>query len=392
MTSNDRLTQLLCDLIALPSVNPEREVARAQAPYGERRVADFVLNHFQSLGLAVERHEVLPGRENVLVFLPGSDSSLEPVLLEAHMDTVDVQGMDSPFTPSIKQERVYGRGACDTKGSLAVMIHTVSELAAGDVVPRRGCVLAATADEEYGMRGAQRLVLDGKAFCAAIVGEPTGLRLVSAHDGQMYVRIAAHGKAAHTSNPQNGVNAIYIIKDLVDVLLRRSSAEYCEREHSLCGPPKVTVSMVQGGISEHIVPDYCEITIDCRVIPGETCDRVLEEIKGWADQGLTLADRQRITFAEPHKMEPPMETPTDHPLVQGLRDAAYQVLGRAEVVGVAYNTNASHYAAAGIPCVVFGPGSIAQAHSVEEYVEIEQLHAAAQILRRFLLDGAAALG
>jgi len=392
MKSNDRLTQLLCDLIALPSVNPERDITRAQVPYGEQRVADFVQRHFESLGLAVKRHEVLPGRENVLVFLPGSDSSLQPVLLEAHMDTVDVQGMDSPFAPSIRQERVYGRGACDTKASLAVMMHTVSELATDDVDLPRGCVLAATADEEYGMRGARRLVLDGSGFCAAIVGEPTGLQLVTAHDGQMYVRLAAHGKAAHTSNPQNGVNAIYIIKDLVDVLLRRSGEEYCGREHSLCGPPKLTVSMVKGGISEHIVPDYCEITIDCRVIPGETCGEVLGEIKGWADQDLAAADRQRITFAEPHKAEPPMETPTDHPLVQGMRDAASHVLGRAEVVGVAYNTNASHYAAAGIPCVVFGPGYIAQAHSVEEYVEIEQLHSAVRILTRFLLDGAAALG
>ncbi len=392
MTRDDRLTELLCDLIALPSVNPEPDVARVRAPYGEQRVADFVQSHFESLGLAVERHEALPGRENVLVSLAGSDPSLKPVLLEAHMDTVDVQGMDEPFTPCVRQGRVYGRGACDTKGSLAVMMHTVSELVADGATLPRGCVLAATADEEYGMTGARRLMRDGRAFCAAIVGEPTGLQLVTAHDGQLYVKIAAHGKAAHTSNPQNGVNAIYIIKELIDVLLRRIGVEYCNREHPLCGPPKLTVSMVQGGISEHIVPDHCEITIDCRVIPGETCDQVLAEIKGWADQDLSLGDRQRIIFAGPHKTEPPMETPSDHPLVRGLCDAASGVLGRAEVVGVAYNTNASHYAAAGIPCVVFGPGSIAQAHSTEEYVEIVQLEAAAQIVKRFLLDGAAALG
>lgn len=391
MTRSERLTQLLCDLIALPSVNPERDAAGPRAPYGEQRVADYVQRHFESLGLVVERHEVLPGRENVLAFLPGSDPSLAPVLLEAHMDTVDVQGMDAPFAPRVQGGRVYGRGACDTKASLAVMVHTLSELAAEGRVPPRGCVVAATADEEYGMTGARHLVREGRAFSAAIVGEPTGLQLVTAHDGQLYVKIGAHGKAAHTSNPQNGVNAIYIIKELIDVLLSRSGAEYCQREHSLCGPPKLTVSMVQGGISEHIVPDYCEITIDCRVVPGETCAGVLAEIKGWADQDLHPGDRQRIIFAEPHKTEPPMETPTDHPLVAGLRDAAAQVLGRSEVVGVAYNTNASHYSAAGIPCVVFGPGSIAQAHSAEEYVEIEQLLAAAQIVRRFLLDGAAAL-
>jgi acetylornithine deacetylase len=306
------------------------------------------------------------------------------------MDTVDVQGMEAPFTPRVERGRVFGRGACDTKASLAVMMHTVSELVADGTVLPRGCVLAATADEEYGMTGARRLVREGRAFCAAIVGEPTGLRLVAAHDGQLYAKIAAHGRAAHTSNPQHGVNAIYIMNRLIEVLLRQSDAEYRKREHALCGPPKLTVSMVHGGISEHVVPDHCEITIDCRVIPGETCQEMLEEIKRWAEQELDVADWQRITFAEPHKTEPPMETPADHPLVQGLFDAAVEVLGRADVAGVAYNTNASHYAAAGIPCVVFGPGSIAQAHSTEEYVEVEQLQAAAQMLRHFLLNGSAA--
>jgi len=392
MTSADTLTQLLCDLIALPSVNPERDVGRVQPPFGEQRVADYVQGHFAGLGLQVERQEALPGRPNVLVSLPGSEPLLRPILLEAHMDTVDGQGMDSPFAPHVQQGRVYGRGACDTKASLAVMMHTLTELAAGRQGLRRGCVLAATADEEYGMTGARSLMRQTAAFSAAIVGEPTALRLVAAHDGQMYLKIAAHGKAAHTSNPQNGVNSIYIIKDLVNVLLDRSVIEYPQRRHRLCGPPKLTVSMVQGGVSEHIVPDYCEITIDCRVVPGETCRQVMEEIKRWADQEMDSGDRKRLAFMEPHKTEPPMETSVDHPLVEGLKEATQSVLGRADVVGVAYNTNASHYAAAGIPCVVFGPGAIAQAHSSDEYVEIEQLEAAAQILKRFLLEGSAALG
>jgi acetylornithine deacetylase len=387
MSGKDRVTQLLCDLIALPSVNPEWDLESVQAPYGEQRVADYVQSYFESLGLRVERQEALPGRDNALAYLPGSNPSLQPILLEAHMDTVDGQGMGTPFSPMVQEGRVYGRGACDTKASLAAMMHAVGELVAAGTVPPRSCVLAAVADEEFGMMGAQRLVREGPAFCGAIVGEPTALRLVSAHDGQMYVKITARGKAAHTSNPQHGVNAIYIVNDLIDILLARSAKEYPKREHPLCGQPKLTVSMVQGGTSEHIVPDRCEITIDCRVIPGETCQQVLDEIQQWADQDLVAADRKRITFAQPHKSVPPVETANDHPLVRALGDAATEVLGHCEVAGVAYNTNASHYSAVGIPSVVFGPGAVAQAHSAEEYVEIDQLQSAAQILKRFLMDG-----
>jgi acetylornithine deacetylase/succinyl-diaminopimelate desuccinylase-like protein len=391
MPANDELTQLLCDLIARPSVNPEWRTDCVTTPYGEDRMARYVQDYFQPWA-TTERQEALPGRENVIVHVPGEDAAALPVLLEAHMDTVDVQGMEQPFAPRVEGGRVYGRGACDTKGSLAVMMLVLKQLIRERAVLPRACVLAATVDEEFGMSGARRLVGSGAKYAGAIVGEPTGLSLVAAHDGQMYVRIAAHGKAAHTSNPQHGVNAIYLISEVINVLRHRAEAVCAEREHPLCGPPKLTVSVIHGGVSEHIVPDLCEIAIDCRVIPGETCQSMLEEIKDSLREDLAPAVLDQIEFAAPHKAEPPMETAADHPLVRGLGQAATAVIGDSRIVGAAYNTNASHYSAAGIPCVVFGPGEIAQAHSAIEFVEIEQLEAAAQILRRFLLQSAAVAG
>ena len=382
------VSQLLSDLIALPSVNPEHNTECTGHPYGERRVADYVQNYFEPFDVRIERQQVLPDRDNVLVHVPGADASAPPLLLEAHMDTVGGQGMKDPFVPRVGRGRVYGRGASDTKGSLAAMMTAVRELLAEGAVLPRGCVLAATADEEFGMTGAQHLVASGTAFSAAIVGEPTALKVVSAHDGQMYLKIAAHGQAAHTSNPQHGVNAIYIMNDVIDVLRRRADATYPQRQHPLCGSPKLTVSIIRGGVSEHIVPDLCEITIDCRVVPGETCQQVLQEIKRWLAEDLDGATLQRIEFAAPHKAVPPIDTPVYHPLVQGLRWAAESVLGEAEIAGVAYNTDASHYGAAGIPCVVFGPGDIAQAHGPKEYVHIEELTAAVEILRLFLQEDA----
>jgi succinyl-diaminopimelate desuccinylase len=391
MPANDDVIQLLCDLIALPSVNPDHNTERTESPYGEGRVADYVQSYFQPFEVRVERQQALPGRDNVLVHVPGADRAARPVLLEAHMDTVDVQGMEDPFTPRVEGGRIYGRGACDTKASLAAMMRALRELLEEGASLPRGCVLGATADEEFGMAGARQLVRSEMAFVGAIVGEPTCVKVVAAHDGQMYVKIIAHGKAAHTSSPQYGVNAIYAINEAIGILRQRADTAYRQRLHPLCGSPKLTVSMIHGGASEHIVPDLCEMVIDCRVIPGETCQQVLEEVKSWLAEGLDGDAFERLEFAVPHKAEPPVETPLNHPLVKGLREAAVHVLGDGQVVGVPYNTDASHYAAAGIPCVVFGPAGIAQAHGVVEFVEIEQLTAAVEILKHFLLEGAGAL-
>lgn len=234
------------------------------------------------------------------------------------------------------------------------------------------------------MGGIRRLVESGTAYAAAIVGEPTAVKVVAATDGHMYLRLTAHGQAAHTSAPQYGVNAIYLMNDVIRVLRQRVEAEYPRRRHPLCGSPKLTVSMIDGGTSEHIVPDACQIAIDFRIIPGETCEETQQEIKEWLAADLDERTFGSLEFSPPHLGVPPMETATDHWLVQGLYAAASRVLDKAEIAGVPYNTNASHLAAAGVPSVVFGPGDVAQAHATVEFVEVEQVVAAAEILAEFL--------
>ena len=399
MRTHPDVVQLLCDLIALPSVNMEGRGELSGPRTGEGRIADYVERYFEPYGVRIDRQEVYPGRENVLVHVPGTDAAAPPLLLEAHMDTVDVEGMDQPFTPRIEGGRLYGRGACDTKAALAAEMAALREvLDAGVTLSRgrycaspsfrRGCVLAATVDEEATMGGIRRLVDSGASFAAAVVGEPTALKVVAATDGHMYFRITTHGQAAHTASPQYGVNAIYLMNDVIRVLRQRADLIYPQRQHPLCGPPKMTVSMIQGGTSEHIVPDTCQIAIDCRVIPGETCEGMQQEIHGWLAQDLDEETCARVELWTPHLGVPPLDTATDHWLVQGLHAAADRVLGKAQIAGVAYNTNASYLAAAGVPSVVFGPGDIAQAHAVVEFVEVEQVVAAAQVLREFLQDSA----
>ena len=379
--------QLLSDLVALPSVNPERATTCTDAPFGEGRMADYVESYFWRLGLRVERQVVFPGRDNVLAFLPGQDARAAPILLEAHMDTVGVAGMEDPFAPRLEEGRLHARGACDTKATLAAMMLALRELVEAGTSPSRGVWLAAAADEEFAQMGVRRLVECGMTFSGAVVGEPTGLRVVAAHDGQVYFRIVAHGKAAHTSNPQMGSNAIYIMNDVINVLRHGVSSTYPFRRHALCGNPQLTVSVIQGGTSEHIVPEYCEASLDRRVIPGETWDQAITEIKGWLAAQLDAQTLQRVEVQDPYHNALPLNTPVDHALVQALLSATQSVLGTAHIAGVPYNTDATHLAAAGVPSVVFGPGGIAQAHTLNEWVDTDEVIAAAAILKRFVLEG-----
>jgi succinyl-diaminopimelate desuccinylase len=372
MAEESGLVQLLCDLIALPSVNPEADALRSSPPYGEQRVAQFVERYFAPYSVKVQRRQAMGPRESVLV------------RLEAHMDTVDAGTMNAPFTPRVRDNRVYGRGACDTKGSLAAMMYAVRHLLDEGIVPLGDIILAAVADEEYGMTGARNLAAVEGAYRGAVVGEPTSLRIIPAHDGQMYVRIVTRGTAAHTSAPQLGRNAIYLMNEVISILRRRSKRDYALRSHPLCGEPKLTVSMIQGGVSEHIVPDRCEIAVDFRIIPGESCAQAWSEAQDWLQMELDPHSRTRTELSEPYKSEPPMETPSNHPLVQAMRRAAAEVAGSAEIAGAPYNTDASHYGAAGVPCVVFGPGDVAQAHSSDEWVDIGQLAAAYRVLLALL--------
>jgi acetylornithine deacetylase len=325
-----------------------------------------------------------------MVHIPGEDRVAKPVVLEAHMDTVDVEGMDNPFMPREANGRVYGRGACDTKASLAAMIAAVSQLLEEGASIPRGCLLLATVDDEFATIGIQRWADLGIGVAAAVVGEPTSLRVVSAHNGQVWFKIFTHGKAAHSARPYLGVNAIYLMTEVVQVLQHRMASVYSQRRHPLCGSPTLSVGKIQGGVLESVVPETCEISIDRRIIPGETQQVAVEEIKGWISEDLDPEVAKKVEFGPVYYDLPPLETPTDHPLVQGLRAAVANKLGHAEIAGVPYGTEAAYLGARGIPVVVFGPGDIGQGHSVGEFVDIQQVLDAVEILKQFLLSKASA--
>src|SRR5438094_2281289 len=256
-----RATQLLRELIALPSVNPA--FLTANDPHaGEQQVADFVGALAGCNGLEVEFQEVFPDRANVLARLTPSRRARNRILLAPHTDTV---GGESPaiFRPREKQGRLHGRGACDTKGSVAAMLSALIELARSPRRPKHTeIVFAGLVDEENGQSGSRALVAKGLKSDLAIVGEPTRLRVVTAHKGDLWLQLETRGRAAHGARPDLGRNAVHEMSRIVDLLQTTYAASLRKRKHPLLGHPTVSVGTIGGGAQPNIGPDRCQIRLD----------------------------------------------------------------------------------------------------------------------------------
>ncbi len=384
---------ILKDLIARPSVNPMgRSVSGPE--FFEGRMTDYLVDFFARLGVPCQRIEVAPGRANVIARFdrPGSKTTL---LFDAHQDTVPVDGMTiAPFVPIERDGRIYGRGACDVKGGMAAMLTAFARLVRERPPNAANVVMSCTCDEESTVMGIHDLaklwsdparkgsLLEIRPD-AAVVAEPTELDVVVAHKGATRWKLRTRGVACHSSNPTDGINAIYRMGCVLACLEEFAQALPTRvPPHPLCGPPTFSVGRIEGGISVNTVPDECTIEIDRRTIPGETTDVVAE---------LTDFLRPRLDFEV--EMLPPW---TRAPALPNSDNLAYadrllrivrDVRGRGEKVGVPYGTHASRLAAVGLPSVVFGPGSIAQAHTKDEWIAVGELDAAAEIYYRFVSAG-----
>lgn len=370
--------QLLRELIALPSVNPAFLPGRDDLT-GERRVADFLAFTADRAGLELEWQEVFPGRSNLLIRLtPAGGKVRRRILLAPHMDTVGVDG-EARFKPVMKSGRLYGRGACDTKGSIAAYLAALLELAASGPRPRETeIILTALVDEESNQSGSRALVKRGLKADLAIVGEPTRLRVVTAHKGDLWLRITTHGKSAHGSKPHLGKNAVLAMARIVEELETNYAAALRRRTHPLLGHATVNVGTITGGKQPNIVPDRCEIDIDRRTLPDESDAAVCRELRALlrrCDPTAELSDTKGAAC-------PAMETDPHLPLVRQLMRCA----GQRQPQGVDYFSDAAVLASGGIPSVLLGPGDIAQAHTAEEWVELTQLECATRLLVKFLRE------
>jgi acetylornithine deacetylase len=239
--------------------------------------------------------------------------------------------------------------------------------------------MACTVDEEFTHVGSSHLAANETGADLAIVAEPTRLDLVNCHKGAIRWKVRARGVACHSSTPDLGINAIYRMAELVRALAAHADDLAQSAPHPVLGPPSLSVGRIEGGQSVNVVPDWCEVEVDRRIIPGEVATQCLTRARDALIERLGGGAEGWFEFLPPWVNMPaltPSEAGADE-WVGVVRRAIAEAIGRTpEVTGVPYGTDAGPLGAAGLPCLVFGPGDIAQAHTKDEWIELDQVGAA----------------
>jgi acetylornithine deacetylase len=370
--------ETLRELVSINSVNPTYN-----GP-GEAGYADYLERRCRANGIKTTRVKVLSGRDNLI--MEARCGHAENVLLfESHMDTVSVQGMDAPFDPVIRDGKMLGRGSCDTKATLAGMLYALEYAAQHPEEFACDIVLAATIDEEHGFAGALHLAknlqqIEGN-ITGAVIGEPTEMNVVIAHKGVCRFAVETHGVAAHTAVPDQGKNAISAMRKVLSFFEDHYFPRLKHKNHVLCGQATGVVSMINGGVQINMVPPSCEIQIDRRVLPGENSTEVFVDIKNQLAE--YLKDQQVSYEVRELLLDAALNTAPDAAISQAAAQTAAELQLNPDLVGVPYGTDASKLQhEAGLPGIVFGPGTINVAHTPHECVPIDEVEQAAEFYLR----------
>ena len=368
------LTARLKDMVAIKSENPFDEAPRPG--YREKEMGEYLADHMAGLGMDVTVKDVLPGRPNVFGLLRGEAPGAS-LMLAGHMDTARTDGYEDAYRVEEKQGRVYGRGACDMKAGLAAYLEIARLLKESGTKLKGDLIIAGVADEEYQMHGSRDMGRNGPHADQGIIGEPTDLSVCPANKGRVSTFIRTFGRAAHSSVPEEGENAIVRMASVIQAFADYNAALLAREPHPLCGHGRFNPGVIKGGVQVNMVPDTCALEVDRRTLPGETKEQVYAEFRRRLD-GLAAEDPGfRYEITEPSWLIPPNDIAIEEPVVQSLLGAYRQVCGRpTEATAFVAGSDAPHM---GFPTVVCGPGSINQAHSTCEFVAVEQLVAAARM-------------
>ncbi len=366
-----RLAEWLSQLVQIPSVSPDQAGPRAGTP-GEARLAREVGRWFRVFGAEVSSEEVLPERPNVYGVWRGRTDRWAAV--DAHLDTVGVEGMtEEPFSGRVQDGRVYGRGAVDTKATLAVILALLEAMQQAGLAPEPNLLIAATADEEVGARGAptfarwvrkQHIPLD-----ELLVAEPTQCGPVYGHKGLSRLEFQVKGRSAHSAQPQLGQNAVVAAAHLVTALADEHRRLQATAPKTALGSGTLTVSIIRGGDGINVVPDVCCLSLDRRVVAGESPSEVSAALYDLAQRSCPLPVTRTVLNEIPAFLQPP-----DTPWIGRLAGWS----GREPAI-VPFGTNAWAYEGLARERVVLGPGSIDQAHGDEEWVAVSELEKLAHI-------------
>jgi len=366
---------LLQHLVRIPSVNPDNAPGTDQS--GEEEIAGFLAGWLEALGAEVELEEVQPRRPNLLARFAPRDGRPR-ILLGPHLDTVGVGGMTvEPFSGELLGGRVWGRGASDTKGPMAAMLWALRETRGILAKLPVAVDFVAFMGEESGQWGSKDFVRrHGAEYVFAVVGEPTDMQVVHVTKGSLWATLRATGKAAHSAQPERGDNAILKLTRTLDTLDHHLGHALAGFSHPVLGRSTLNVGVIRGGSRPNIVPDLAEAELDIRITPDLAAAggglRLLHELL--EDHALP------VEIIQSHE-NPPMETPASHPMVQALLAVEPAA---TRLAGAPWFSDAAHLSSGGVPGVCLGPGSINQAHTVDEFIEITALRHGAAFLEAFI--------
>jgi len=319
-----------------------------------------------------------------------ADPAAPWILFESHLDTVTVEGMTiDPFKAEIRDGRIYGRGACDTKGTGAAMLWALKQYAdAGDGA--NNIAIAYTTDEEISKTGVHGLI--GKHLPAlhwkpvgAVIGEPTMLEPIVAHNGIVRWKIHTRGIAAHSGDPSKGRSAISMMMWVIDTI-ENAYARGLTQSHPLTGKAQCTVNVVHGGVQVNIIPEHCEIEVDRRTIPGEDGAEVVPDFEKLLDK-LRQADPDLVVEQQEPYIDPPLNPAGGEAFLEIVQNTLTEAGLPPDARGAHYGTDASQFPEIGIPAVVIGPGDIAQGHTKDEWLALEQLERGIDVYRRLMSAG-----
>jgi acetylornithine deacetylase/succinyl-diaminopimelate desuccinylase-like protein len=366
VSSIDSVVDLCQALVQIPSENP----SGSPASHGEQAIARFVGEFLESLGAEVEFEEIGPGRPNVYGLWPVPPGTNQRILFAPHLDTVTVDGMTiEPFLARRLDGKLYGRGTSDTKGSMAAMLWALKSVDLSKLKVAVG--FAGLADEEFEQLGAQACAAR-KMADFAIVGEPTNLDVVYTHKGTAWIEIETRGKSVHASLPETGVNAIDRMTDTLKILHERF-LQICPVEPDpVLGKPTLSTGRIRGGAKINVVPDRCYAEIDIRILPGQ--ESMATAVAAFFEE------HQVPAFVTSIKTSAPLYTSPDNPFITN-----FITLG-SKLTGATWFCDAAFFALENTPAIAIGPGSIAQAHTADEFIEVAELERGAEFFTNYLLS------
>ncbi|MBD3414885.1 MAG: ArgE/DapE family deacylase [Candidatus Aminicenantes bacterium] len=377
--SQSFLKDTLQKLVQINSVNPDLD---SHAP-GEQEIGSLIARILEDLGLEPEVETLKPGRVNVTAVVKGSSNG-RSLMINGHMDTVGVGNMKEPFSGAVSDGRLYGRGAMDMKGGLAAALSMVKALMDNHIQLAGDLVLAFVADEEYASTGTERLV-ERYQTDAAIVTEPTGLDICTAHKGFGLFEFTTTGRAAHGSQPEEGIDANkhmgWIMREL-DQMSRKLEAV---SPHALLGVPSLHFPVIKGGTEPFTYAEKCRMKVERRTLPGEKKKEMLSEltavIRRLSEQSDTFqAEVKPILWRNAYEID------QKNQIVTALIDSVKEATGRApSYIGHPWWEDSGLLAEAGMDTVIIGPKG-SGLHTKEEWVDIRSVKDLAQILVQAALN------